>query len=169
MTPNPLGEMLWSLGGTLLGAFFVLLYVAYLMLKTINQEKLLTKLFLEAEKERKEDRDIWRIFKYAPKRRIIKRAGNRCEWFSKNGQRCEETKNLEVDHIYPWSSGGWTLESNAQVLCHAHHILKGGVAPTDEEIAFIEKKRKQYFPKGENTSLRWRPTDEERALRTPKK
>ncbi len=160
-------ETILPFAGTFLSAFFVLLFVSYLMLKTFRQEKRIKRIILAAEEESHLERDPWRVYKFAPKKRIVRRAENRCEWHSPKGERCDLTSELEVDHIYPWAAGGWTIESNAQLLCHGHHMVKGGLVPDSESIARIEESRKLYFPEGVDTEVRWRPTDEERALHSP--
>ncbi len=157
-------EVMLPFMGTFIAGFFVLLFISYLVLKTVTQGIKLDKILEAAEEESRTQRDPWRVFKFSPKKRILKRAGNRCEHYSKTSGRCTATSELEVDHIYPWAAGGWTIESNAQVLCAGHHVVKGGLVPSDEEIARIEERRKGYFPEGQNTEVRWRPTDEEREI-----
>lgn len=153
---------LYPLLGTLLAGFFVLLFIAYLLMRTLRESSQLQKALAKIAEQEESERDYWRVFKYAAKKRIFRRAGHRCEWYDIHGGRCTATTDLEIDHIQPWSSGGWTLESNAQVLCHAHHLYKGGSVPTTEQITNIEERRKKYFAEAENTEVRWRPTDEER-------
>ena len=50
----------------------------------------------------------------------------------KRSQRCAEAncqvtnyKELEVDHIDPWSKGGRTILGNARLLCKSHNASKG--------------------------------------------
>jgi 5-methylcytosine-specific restriction protein A len=38
---------------------------------------------------------------------------------------CKRTKDLTVDHIVPLSNGGFTVESNLQVLCRSCNSSKG--------------------------------------------
>ena len=51
-------------------------------------------------------RDIWRGFRFESRRRVMGRAGGRCEsaslvfWL-----RCPDAA-VEADHVYPWSKGG---------------------------------------------------------------
>lgn len=40
---------------------------------------------------------------------------------------CSEEHNLEIDHIFPWSKGGQTVESNAQLLCKKHNAGKNDI------------------------------------------
>ena len=148
--------------GTFLAAGFVLGFVLYLIFRIIRGTKILEETLAKTIEKEKTERDYWRVFKYGPKKRIIRRAGNRCEWFDPDGERCSTTSDLEIDHIYPWAAGGWTIESNAQVLCHAHHLYKGGAVPSENDIKDIENRRKEYFSPNVDFTVRWRPTDEER-------
>lgn len=157
-------ETLYPFLGTLLAGFFVLLFISYLMVRTFTDSAKLKKVLAKTIAQEKSERDYWRIFKYSAKKRIIRRSGQRCEWFDPEGERCELTSDLEIDHIQPWSAGGWTIESNAQVLCHGHHLYKGGSVPTEEEIKEIETRRREYFPRDVDATIRWKPTDEEREL-----
>lgn len=157
-------EAIYPLLGTLLSAFFVLLFVGYLMFRTITDRRELNAVLAKTMKQAETERDLWRNFKFAPRRAILKRAGHRCEWYDKDGERCKVTKELEVDHVYPWSASGWTIEPNAQVLCQAHHLYKGGSIPSPDEIKKIESYRRLHWPEGSDVTVRWKPTDEEREL-----
>jgi 5-methylcytosine-specific restriction endonuclease McrA len=42
---------------------------------------------------------------------------------------CKATNDLTVDHIIPLSSGGFTVESNLQVLCRRCNSSKGSSSP----------------------------------------
>ena len=53
------------------------------------------------------------------KAHLIKEVG-RCMWTG-----CEETRNLELDHVVPVADGGETDLSNLQLLCRPHHRRKG--------------------------------------------
>lgn len=150
--------------GTFVSAFFVLLFVAYLIFRNITERLKFEKLLDKVQSETRTQRDPWRVFKFAPKKRIMRRAGNRCEWYSSDGVRCTIVSDLQVDHIYPWAAGGWTIEENAQVLCAGHHMIKGGLVPDKEFLERLEVQRKDYFPEDIDTKVRWEPTDEEREL-----
>jgi 5-methylcytosine-specific restriction endonuclease McrA len=150
--------------GTFVSAFFVLLFVAYLIFRNITERLKFEKLLDKVQSETRTQRDPWRVFKFAPKKRVMRRADNQCEWYSSDEVRCTITSDLQVDHIYPWAAGGWTLEDNAQVLCGGHHMIKGGLVPDAEFLQRIEAQRKTYFPEGVETKVRWEPTDEEREL-----
>lgn len=161
--PNFIDLMLPFLG-TFVSAFFVLLFVAWLVFKNITQRMKFDRLLEKVQEETRTQRDPWRVYKFAPKKRILRRASNRCEWYSEDGQRCAVTSDLQVDHIYPWAAGGWTLEENAQVLCAGHHLIKGGLVPDENFIRRVEERRREYFPEGVPVEVRWQPTDEERTL-----
>lgn len=111
------------------------------------------------------DRDPIRFFREAGlSSYIYERAENRCEHFGV--VRCKETKNLQLDHIYPWYHGGWTILGNAQVLCQHHNQEKGAEIPSASEIHAIALKRIDIFPTvnrelGEH-HVRWTPDEEER-------
>ena len=51
------------------------------------------------------------------------RDGNRCTYISKDGKRCEETSNLQIDHIIPYAKGGSNEPENLRLLCFAHNQL----------------------------------------------
>jgi 5-methylcytosine-specific restriction endonuclease McrA len=110
-------------------------------------------------------RDPWRGFKYDLRRRALDRAGARCEapvlliW-----GRCAETAT-EVDHVYPWSRGGPTALGNGQALCRSHNRRKGALAPSWWYVLGLERRRRGYFPPGEDRRVLARLSDEERARR----
>lgn len=115
-------------------------------------------------------RDPIRFFGEAGLSRAVReRAGNRCE-FENRGNRCEETQDLQLDHIYPWFHGGWTILSNAQVLCTRHNQDKGANIPSDHERFMIELRRSRTFeggmlaPRG-SLAVYWKPNDQEKAYR----
>lgn len=57
------------------------------------------------------------------KKAIIQRDERRCTYISSAGKRCEETRNLQFDHIKPYSKGGLTTTENLRLLCPAHNAL----------------------------------------------
>ncbi len=93
-------------------------------------------------------RDVWRGFKYAARRAVLARAGDRCEGagFLAWG-RCPSAA-VEVDHVFPWSRGGPTVVSNGQALCAAHNRSKGAMTPPWWYVLSLERRRLGYFPKG---------------------
>lgn len=149
---------------SILGALFIILFTIYLISKYFRAQANLERVLKKHAEEMRGQRDPWRVFKNAPKKRIYRRAGTRCEWFSKDGVRCENMSDLQIDHIYPWAAGGWTIEENAQVLCIGHHTVKGGLVPDEEYIKRVETQRAEYFPEDVPTEVRWIPTEEERKL-----
>lgn len=54
----------------------------------------------------------------AMRRRLLRRAGHRCE---ANG--CEAARRLHAHHIVHWSRGGATEDGNLLMLCEFHHHL----------------------------------------------
>lgn len=152
---------------TILTAAFVLGFSLYLVLRILRQNRRIKNLNEQIQKYHLA-LDPWRFYKFATKKRVLKRAGYQCEWVSPEGERCPEVKELSIDHIQPWSAGGWTIEDNAQVLCHFHNILKGGLEPTKAQIREIEKNRKAYFAPGESVKVRWKPNEAEQKMRFKK-
>lgn len=99
---------------------------------------------------------------------IYSRAGNRCE-HTEGKVRCAITEGLQLDHIYPWYHGGWTILSNAQVLCREHNREKGAKIPSSSELYAIALRRIVAFSvkdTGDNAAtVRWKPDELERAHR----
>jgi hypothetical protein len=52
---------------------------------------------------------------------VWERDCGRCTFTSADGHRCEETRQLEIDHIMPVALGGETTAENLRVLCRAHN------------------------------------------------
>ena len=150
--------------GIYLAGFFLVYFVGYLAWKTISRGVNLQKLLDLANEESHIKRDPWRVFKFSPRKRILKRAGQRCEWNSSTNGRCKVRGDLTIDHIYPWAAGGWTIEPNAQVLCTGHAMVKGGLIPEKRAMKEIERRRQGYFPENMETEVRWLPTPEEKML-----
>ena len=72
--------------------------------------------------------DPRRYFDESEKEIVITRDGCRCAHVDPaTGLQCTETaySKLEMDHIIPWSKGGRTEVSNAQLLCKSHNTSKG--------------------------------------------
>ena len=93
-------------------------------------------------------RDSWRSFRYQVRDQVLRNAQHRCEApemlvFG----RCHRPAH-EVDHVYPWSRGGPTVQSNAQALCKSHNRIKGALTPPWWYIVMLEKRRRTYFPTG---------------------
>lgn len=53
---------------------------------------------------------------------LLYQASGRCEFVSKiTGKRCEETKNLQIDHSKPFALSGDNSERNLRVYCRVHN------------------------------------------------
>ncbi len=52
---------------------------------------------------------------------IWNRAQGRCEYRAPDGNRCNSTWSLEIDHIRPFSKGGSSNSDNLRLLCNAHN------------------------------------------------
>lgn len=98
-------------------------------------------------------RDPWRGFKHANRRRLLERAGGQCEaaFFLAWG-RCSEPAE-EVDHVYPWSRGGATVVTNGQALCRRHNRGKSNLRPPWWYVLSLERRRRGYFPEGEDVRV----------------
>lgn len=98
-------------------------------------------------------RDPWRRFKDGARREVMERAANRCEsgLFLAWG-RCPDTAE-EVDHIFPWSKGGATVPSNGQALCKGHNRSKSNMSPPWWYIVRLERRRRSYFPAGQDVRV----------------
>lgn len=98
-------------------------------------------------------RDPWRTFKFEARRVVVARAGNRCEAalliaIGRCGSRAEE-----ADHVYPWSKGGPTVVSNGQALCRSHNRSKSNLTPPWWYVLCLERRRRRYFPAGEDVRV----------------
>ena len=86
------------------------------------------KCFIKAYLDEGLELDPRRKFDDSEKEEVIKRDGCRCNHRDEaTGEQCKETAyiKLEVDHVKPWSLGGRTEISNAQLLCKSHNTSKG--------------------------------------------
>jgi 5-methylcytosine-specific restriction endonuclease McrA len=60
----------------------------------------------------------------APERReVFRRDGGRCSYVDARGERCCETRYLELHHLKPFASGGANVASNLTLRCAAHNAL----------------------------------------------
>lgn len=101
-------------------------------------------------------KDTTRLYTHSQRMAATARCGGRCEhkpmfWF-----RCRETNGLQGDHVYPWSKGGQTIESNLQMLCGPHNRRKTNSVPSRLYIKRLEHRRKRYFPAGADPKVRWK-------------
>ncbi|HXH31503.1 MAG TPA: HNH endonuclease signature motif containing protein [Bacteriovoracaceae bacterium] len=62
-----------------------------------------------------------RYIPVSSKREILERSRNRCEHTHPNGNRCEERRFLEFDHIKPYALGGDRSTANLRLLCRNHN------------------------------------------------
>lgn len=140
--------------------FLAMLLLIFLLYKQTDARKKITwQLHMERE-NRNRDRDPLRWFPPEVLAAVHIRAGNQCEWYSARQGRCQD-RSEEVDHIYPWWEGGWTIESNAQALCRRHNQMKGSSIPSEALLEAAAKRRAEYSP-AELAEIRWKPTDAER-------
>ncbi len=57
---------------------------------------------------------------------VYEKQGHKCPYCVKNGNNKEYAfKEMQADHIKPWSKGGKTVEDNCQMLCAFHNGSKG--------------------------------------------
>jgi len=52
---------------------------------------------------------------------VQKRSGHQCEFTTPNGQRCDEMRNLNYEHIAPFARGGENSQTNIKMLCEGHN------------------------------------------------
>jgi hypothetical protein len=56
------------------------------------------------------------------KDKVLKQASHQCTYVSSDGQRCDEKRWLELEHIIPRGKGGDNSERNLTILCKAHNL-----------------------------------------------
>jgi hypothetical protein len=59
----------------------------------------------------------------ATRRAVVAHDGLRCAWVGLDGERCNATSWLELDHEEPVAKGGSSASHNVRVLCQAHNQL----------------------------------------------
>jgi 5-methylcytosine-specific restriction endonuclease McrA len=57
------------------------------------------------------------------RRDVYERDGGRCSYVDARGQRCCETRYLELHHVEPFARGGAHEISNLTLRCSAHNRL----------------------------------------------
>ncbi len=63
------------------------------------------------------------------KSKVYRRDGGRCVNLSVEGRRCDSRRDLEYDHVIPWSRGGSSDDpENIRLLCRAHNALAARAA-----------------------------------------
>lgn len=62
--------------------------------------------------------------RYIPKhvqRIIFARSHHQCEYTDRSGHRCQERRNLQMDHIKSYAHGGDNSSENMRILCSGHN------------------------------------------------
>jgi 5-methylcytosine-specific restriction endonuclease McrA len=54
---------------------------------------------------------------------VFLRDGERCTFVGTNGNRCNATHGLQIDHIVPFAHGGTHDPENLRTLCGAHNRM----------------------------------------------
>ncbi len=90
-------------------------------------------------------------------RAIWKRSGGRCECILPNGERCEATRALELDHIRPYALGGEPTEENLRIACRECNQLAArrafGDAVVDRYARRKDRARSAPASRGSGTRL----------------
>jgi len=60
----------------------------------------------------------------AVRREVYRRDGGRCMYVDERGERCCETRYLEVHHLQPFAKQGGHVASNLALRCRAHNQLE---------------------------------------------
>lgn len=69
-----------------------------------------------------------RQFEEKTARIVYEKQGHKCPYCVQNGNNKEYTfKEMQADHVKPWSKGGKTIEENCQMLCSFHNNQKGNI------------------------------------------
>ena len=71
------------------------------------------------------------------KNAIVIRSEKQCEYVGQNGVRCKERRNLEFEHIVPYSRGGGHTVSNCKLFCRNHNLR--------ESIKIMPQQMKKYI------------------------
>jgi hypothetical protein len=89
----------------------------------------------------------------------MRRSGGRCEFVLENGERCNSTWQVEVDHIEPKALGGPATVANTRACCKAHNQLAARRVFGDDWMdRFTRAGRKAAAP-GPKRSVRMRWQD----------
>ena len=57
------------------------------------------------------------------RRAVVERDGARCSYVDERGERCRETRLLELHHEQPFARGGRATVDNIFLRCRAHNAL----------------------------------------------
>jgi hypothetical protein len=79
----------------------------------------------------------------ASRREVLQRDGLRCTWLSAEGQRCNSSAWLELDHRHPRGKCGGSEEENLRILCRAHNQLAAEREYGRDHIARATAARRQ--------------------------
>jgi 5-methylcytosine-specific restriction endonuclease McrA len=74
----------------------------------------------------------------AERREVFTRDEARCTFTDEQGQRCRETRYLELHHLKPFAHGGENVAANLTLRCSAHNSM---AAERDFGREVIEQKR----------------------------
>lgn len=90
---------------------------------------------------------------------VFARDGYACVW-------CGRTRNLEIDHIIPMSTGGQNILENLQTLCFTCNHVKGNLIMSKEEgLAAIAKRKRQLDHKNLMLDIYGSPARESNTIR----
>jgi len=78
----------------------------------------------------------------AARREVRDRDGTQCAFVDERGQRCRETRFLELHHELAYALGGETVASNLRLYCQAHNAL---AAERDFGREFMQARRGAPF------------------------
>lgn len=109
----------------------------------------------QSRRNHRRQTDPQRTFTKEQRQRGAYRCGGQCEHKTLLGRRCTRPGE-HGDHIYPWSFGGATAMSNYQHLCARHNLAKSNHVPSKLYIWRLERRRRHYFPEGEDPRVEWR-------------
>jgi hypothetical protein len=76
-----------------------------------------------ADEPRTTPRQRGRYVPAAERREVFRRDEGRCTFTDAHGQRCRETRHLELHHLKPFARGGENVASNLTLRCAAHNAL----------------------------------------------
>jgi hypothetical protein len=101
-------------------------------------------------------------------RAVWKRSGERCESILPNGERCEATRALELDHIRPFALGGKPTVENLQIACRACNLLAArkafGDTVMDRYARRKDRSRRSAAPPDPGLAGPLAPTSQQRTL-----
>lgn len=76
-----------------------------------------------APAERVAERERSRAVPAEVRRAVFERDGGRCTYVDDRGQRCRETRRIELHHVEPFAHGGVHHVANVRLCCRAHNTL----------------------------------------------